>query len=84
MERKYSVTYASGATGFGWEHEYDRISELEGFVNEIRHEYTVSLTVWDNVLKDFIFWKDCLSTKCEIDMLHSRDRDLRTTTRKLK
>ena len=70
MARKYSVTYASGATGF------------EYFVDEIRHEYTACLRVWDNELEDFIFWKDCLSSKCKIDMLHAYGRDLRTTTRK--
>ena len=82
MARKYSVTYASGATGFGWEHEHDRIDEFECFVDEIRHEYTACLRVWDNELEDFIFWKDCLSSKCKIDMLHAYGRDLRTTTRK--
>ena len=82
MARKYSVTYVSGATGFGWVHDYDRIDEFEDFVDEIRNEYSACLTVWDNELEDFIFWKDCLSNKCEIDMLHARDRDLRTTTRK--
>ena len=45
MERKYIVTYASGATGFGWEHEYDRISELEGFVNEIQAKFLIKIIV---------------------------------------
>lgn len=82
--KKYSVTYTSGATGYGWHEEYDRVEEFESFVNEIRHDYTARLTVWDNELEDFIFWKDCLTYTCKIDMLHSYNRDLRTKTRKAK
>lgn len=82
--KKYSVTYVAGSTGYGWEHEYDKIEEFEDFVDEIRKEYTASLTVWDNEIQEFIFWKKCLTYKCKIDMLHSYARDLRTTTRKRK
>lgn len=81
--RKYSVAYAS-STGFGWEREYDRIDEFEDFVDEIRNEYTARLTVWDNQIKQFLFWKNCLTYNCKIDMLHSCDRDLRTLDRKRK
>lgn len=80
--KKYSVSYVAGSTGYGWEHEYDRIDEFEDFVNEIRDEYTARLLVWDNEIEKFIFWKDCLTYKCKIDLLHSYDRDLRTKTRK--
>ena len=81
MARKYSVTYISGVMGFGWVHDYDRIDEFQNFVDEIRNEYSACLTVWDNELECFIFWKYCLSTKCEFDILHAFDRNFRATTR---
>lgn len=82
MAKKYILSYASGATGFGWEEEYDRLEEFEAFVNEMRHEYTARVTVWDNTLNAFVFWKDCLESKPETDMLHDIFRDMRTKTRK--
>ena len=82
-QKKYSVTYASGCTGFGWEDDYDRIDEFEHFVDEYRKESTVYLTVYDHHLGDFIFFKRALHTP-EVDMLHGFNRDLRTRTRKAK
>lgn len=35
---KYSVSYCSGATGFGWEQDYDRLDEFEDFIDEMRME----------------------------------------------
>ena len=83
--RKYTVSYASGATGFGWEHEYDRLDEFEDFVKEKeRSDYTARVTVWDDELGKFVYWKDCLASKPRIDMLSDLFRDFRTTTRKMK
>lgn len=82
--KKYSVSYVSGATGYGWIHEYDRLDEFEDFINEMRSNYTAKVTVYDNELQDVIFWKDVLTYKCDIDMLKSYDRDCRTSTRKRK
>ena len=82
--KKYSVDYLSCSTGYGWQHEYDRIDEFEDFVDEIRKEYTASLMVFDNEINEIIFWKKCLTYKCKIDLLHSYERDLRTTTRRRK
>lgn len=84
MAKKYLLSYTSGSTGYGWEMEHDRIDEFEGFVDEMRYVYTARVTVWDNDLKDFIFWKDCLSYKPETDLLHAWGRDMRTKTRKWK
>jgi hypothetical protein len=80
-DKKYTVKYCSGSTGYGWEKQYDRLDEFEDFVDEIRREYTASLKVWDETLQEFIFWKDCLTFKCYIDRLHDFRRDMRTTTR---
>lgn len=83
-EKKYTVWYTSGATGFGWEKEYDRLNEFESFIDQMRKEYTASVQVWDAQLEDFIFWKDCLTFKPSIDLLATFTRDMRTKNRKWK
>lgn len=82
--KKYRVYYCSAPTGYGWEQEYDRISEFESFVNEMRREPTAEVSVWDAELGDFIFWKRAMRYDPCIDMLRGSSRDLRTTTRKAK
>ena len=82
--KKYVVSYMSGSTGYGWTREYNRIIEFEHLVRELGREYTVAIKVWDNDIRDFIYWKDCLTYKCDVDILHSYDRDLRTRDRKCK
>ena len=81
---KYSVSYCSAPTGYGWEQKYDRISEFESFVNEMRRVPTAEVIVYDYELGDFIFWKRAMRYDPDIDMLHSVCRDLRTKTRKMK
>lgn len=83
MAKKYTVSYTSGATGFGWDAEHDRLEEFESFIKEMRSEYTARVTVWDNELQEFVFWKNCLSHTPKIDMLADLFRDFRTTTRKM-
>jgi hypothetical protein len=80
-DKKYTVSYCSGSTGYGWQKQYDRLEDFEDFVDHIRDEYTASLWVWDDELQDFIFRKDCLEFKPQIDKLHDFRRDMRTTTR---
>ncbi len=84
MAKKYSVSYTSGATGFGWDKEYDRLEDFEDFINDKRKDYTAKVTVFDNTLKDFIFWKNALTYNIDTDRLHDFSRDMRTTTRKRK
>jgi len=81
--KKYEILYISGATGFGWEHACDSINEVESMIEEIKNIHTAMVTVYDNILNDFIFYKHALS-KPDIDFLHDYNRDLRTTTRKRK
>lgn len=81
--KKYGMDYCSGATGYGWSQEYDRLDEFEDFINEMRNEYTAAVRVYDYKLGDFIFWKDCLTFKPDIDLLHSPVRDMRTRSRKV-
>ena len=83
-KKKYSVSYTSGATGFGWRQEYDRLDEFEEFINEKRKDYTADVSVWDETLQDFIFWKKALTYEPTVDMLADYSRDMRTVDRKFK
>jgi hypothetical protein len=51
-EKKYYVSYASGATGYGWEHEYDRLDEFEDFVRGV--DRTAYIFVYDYELGETI------------------------------
>lgn len=84
MAKKYTLSYTSGATGFGWSHDYDRLEEFESFVKEESTDYTARVTVWDEELGKFVYWKNCLTHEPRIDMLSDLFRDFRTTTRKMK
>ena len=81
---KYSVDYVSGATGYGWSEDFEKISEVDRFVNQMRHKYSAGVRVWDRGLGDFIFWKDAYAYEPRIDMLRSAQRDMRTKTRTAK
>lgn len=80
---KYFVNYASAATGYGWAHEYDHISDFEDFVNEQRTDATAYISVYDNELGKCIFRKG-YGYKPDVDFLKNPNRDLRTTTREHK
>lgn len=82
--KKYCVDYCSGATGYGWSEEHDRLDEFEDFINDMRKEFTAAVRVYDYQLGEFIFWKDTLTFEPRIDMLRCAVRDMRTKTRKVK
>lgn len=84
MPKKYSVSYCTPNTGYGWEVEHDRLDEFEDFINEHRNNYHANVRVWDNTLGKFVFVKYALERKPEVDMLSDPFRDMRTTTRKIK
>ena len=84
QHKKYSVDYCSGATGYGWTQEYDRLDEFEDFIDHLRHEVTAAVWVYDYQLGDFIFIKRTLTFEPEKDMLHDTFRDMRTKTRRWK
>lgn len=79
--KKYTVEYISGATGYGWEEDYDRLDQFEDFIDEMRNEYTAKVTVYDNELPGFIFWKNVLTYDIDIDILTAPGRDMRTKNR---
>lgn len=80
-QKKYIVDYCSGATGYGWKQEFDRLDEFASFVDHLRSDVTARVVVWDESIKDFIFWKNCLEWKPEIDKLRDMNRDRRTRTK---
>lgn len=85
MPKKYSVSYTSGATGYGWEEDCDTIDQAIALVGDKKDNYTAQVSVYDRQLHDFIFYKFCLTYNFDTDMIFkNRKRDLRTTTRLLK
>lgn len=66
---RYSIAYTSGATGYGWEEERRTKAETLGVIQELRHEYTAFVRVWDEKKQDFVFWKDTLTFKPSINNL---------------
>lgn len=78
---KYKIDYTSGATGYGWEEECRTINEVLTILDELRHEYSAKLSVWDRELNDFIYYKYSLTYKPETDLIYNMNRDLRTKTR---
>ena len=83
---KYTLSYCSGATGYGWHKECQTLEEAEGFIASMKRDgwYTAFLQVWDNVRNVCIFEKRVLCLKPETDDLHRADRDYRTITRNKK
>ena len=77
---KNTVTYVSGATGFGWTEYANTIKEVEWLLQGIATKHTAQVSVWDNELEDFIFYKRALAEP-ETDLIHNSRRDLRTKTR---
>lgn len=81
--KKFIVDYASANTGYGWTREFDRLEEFEGFIKESRGERYVLISVWDNTLGNFIYYRRN-SLQPDVDMLSNLFRDMRTTTREAK
>lgn len=73
--KRYTVKYNSNTR------YYDSIKE---FKNEIYYFksydcYYCKVTIFDTKIEDFIFYKDVLTNNPEIDLITTRDGDLRTT-----
>ena len=68
---RFHIYYCSGATGYGWEKETDSIREARGIAHsdDFGRNYTAEVSVWDEVIKDFIYWKRVLRYKPEIDKI---------------
>ena len=64
--------------------ECENIKDVEYLLSAVNEKYYTKITVYDRELKDFIYYKDILAEIPEVDTLVSRERDLRTTTRRRK
>ena len=60
---RYEMTYTNGSTGFQREESFKTKSAVAVGIQEVRHIYSAEVRVWDNVLEDFIFIKNCLTSK---------------------
>lgn len=83
-KKKYTLYYCSGPTGYGWREDYDRLNECEAFINEMRREVTCEVSLWDNTINDYIYWRRCMCYTPEVDLLHCVVRDMRTKTKRMK
>lgn len=66
--KRYSVAYCSGATGYGWEQETDSLKEAKSMVKSV-YNYTSEIWVWDDVKRDHVYWKRVLTYKPEINTI---------------
>lgn len=66
---RYTVWYKS-TTGYGWKRESNSLWDFTGLLKECRNgNYYISVHIYDERVKDFVFWKDALERKPEIDRL---------------
>ena len=75
----YTVSYTSGPTGFGWDQEVNTIEEVKYLIECLRKEYTAMVTVYSEKHEDFIFYKECLHYKPEIDYIYTAYNDNKET-----
>lgn len=77
---KYKVVYTT-QTCVDVNH-YNTIKEVKRYLNCIDDKYYPEVSVWDNELNDFIYFKFALSSKPETDLIFTNPKsDLRTKTR---
>lgn len=65
---RYKISYTSGATGYGWEEPVASRAEVKSTIKSLC-DYTAELWVWDEKVKDHIYWKRCLEHNPRIDRL---------------
>lgn len=78
-EKKYSVSYTNGASGYGWGREYEHLNEFEDFITTVSR--TSYVCVYDNEIDKIIYKKDVLNDEPSIDFLHAPRRDFRFKSR---
>lgn len=71
MGKRFIVSYASGATGYGRETETDSLKDVFLDCEYYRHQYTAYFSVYDTVTDDFIFRKCTLEFKPEIETIYN-------------
>lgn len=69
-KKRYCVSYASGATGYGWRIETNDMREVKRIVRNEGRIITAGVDVFDRQKGDFIFMKRALDYKAEIDEIN--------------
>ena len=69
MEKRFSISYTSGATGYGWDHYADTIAEVKRTIKDLKGIYTARVTVFDSKIGDFVFYKRALDLYPETDRI---------------
>ena len=75
--KTYKVEVVIGCTGGGFRYETDLLKEVEKTIAEYSKDPINGITVYDEKIQDFIFWKDALCYKPSINLLGSIRRDFR-------
>ena len=77
---KYIID-CTGTNGYGRTEKAKTIQEVKYIIEGIEDKYYYKISVFDNQLNDFIYWKDILTSKAETDLINNLKSDLRTKTR---
>lgn len=65
---RYEVGYAGHTNA--WSEDTDDLIEYASYIRDARAGKSgFKFTVWDNEIRDFVFWKTALATKPETDLL---------------
>lgn len=80
---KYEIDFCCAPTGSCWSYQARTTDQVEHILRDNFH-ISNSVSVWDNEFNDFIYMRGCFSYAPHIDLIHNRNRDLRTTTRTAK
>lgn len=68
MNKRYTIDYCSGATGYGWRYETDSRKEAEDTALSMSKSYSAAVTVWDSKAHDFIYDKSVLEYKPRVNL----------------
>jgi len=85
--KKYNVNWNASPSSYGIAHNQkcDTIQQVIYEIEEYWNKYQAVVSVYDNVLDDYVFLKNIGSCTPEIDFIFTNySRDLRTTTRNRK
>lgn len=69
-DKRYSISYTSGATGYGWDSYVNTITEVKREIKGIKDTYTARVTVFDSKINDFVFYKRALDRIPETDLIY--------------
>ncbi len=69
-EKNYTVSYSSGATGYGWEEKVNTLEEVKLTLGGIHKNYTAHVTVYSRKHNGFVYWKDCLQYNPRTNLIH--------------